>query len=477
MKNIVVLIAVINSIINLYSQESTFFDLQLKGNRDVFQVVDSINNNVTLFFSDKDKVTAIGINDKFQIIDSISAKRPESKYNEILGYNCSGKKIGLIWAKSNKKELLEQTFDFSEKKIIEKIFTLDLKKEKIISSISMNDAFYLITCHKEDLTLNFYIVKENKLEIKKVNLKQETFYNSLKKRTNIFDLFTEDLYLRNVSSNVEIINKHSLTSLKSTSAIRKLFLEDNQIIFTFDNHKDVTQCIFINLKSFDYFLKFYKNPIINSNELIFNSNSYLYDKHIFQLKTSEDQFYFTIKDFDDNLIQTHHLTKSDSLYFINTPVIQENGEFISKREFEKTSKFIRKVNNLNCGVTVRHFDNNYLITIGALSQGNPNGVSSIGGVFGLAGILVATALNPTMDSFQSFSNQKVIYAHCLFDKNLNHIDGNVPEFSFDRIRNYLDTNKELKSKTLFKFNDYYYLGFYLKNEEKYFFKKFKETIK
>lgn len=455
------------------------FDLKLKGNRDVFQVVDSVSNTVTMFFSDKEKVTAIRLNHEFQIIDTLSADRPESKYQEILGYNRIGNKIGLIWAKSNKTEIIEQAFDFSEKKIVQKSFSLELKKQAILPSVSINDCFYLITCNKIDLTINFYVFKNSTLEIKKIDLKKETFYDHLRQRTNIYELLNEWIYPENAATGIQVITKNNLVSLKSTSAKRKLYVDDKEIVFSFDNHKDVTQSIFINLNSFEYTLKYYKKPSIQGDDLYLNSNSYIYNKHIFQIKTSEDQFYFTLKDLEDNLIKTIHITKSDSLDFVNTPVYQENGGFGGKREFDKSSKFIRKLNNLNCGLTVQDFNNNYLITIGGLSIGNASTSSIIFGgmIGGVSGALISAALNPSLDSFNSYSNQKAVFANCIFDKNLNHLEGGVPLFTFDQVRNYLDTNKNLKLTTLFKFKDTYYLGFYLDKQDQYCLKKFDDLIK
>ncbi len=460
-----------------YSQESTFsIPIEMKGNRDVFQIINQSNNTVTLFLSDKENVTAIRLNEKFEVVDSLSTNRPDKKYAEILGYNGDYNNPRIIWGKQNKKEILEQEFNFLNGTSKTKDYSLELKKEKVIKAISTNSIFYLITCSKDDLSLNFYVLKDYNLELKKIDLKEIAFYNSYKERTNIFDVFTESINMENANSGVELVSKNTLTTLLSSSIKRKMYVDENNITFTFDNSKNVTQTIFIDLTTFNHTIKFYQNPNIIGEDMFLNSNSYLYDNKVFQIKTSSEEFYLTVKDLDDKLIKTHHLKKNDSLYFNNTPVYQENGEFGGNREFDKASKFIRKINNLSCGLTVHNLHDNYLITIGSVSQSNGNAVM-MGSMFGLAGALVATAINPTVDSFNSYANQKVVFTNCLFNKEIEHVNGSVPELPFDKIRKYLDTIKGLKSKTLFKFNDYYYLGFYLRNEGKYSFEKFKETIR
>lgn len=460
-----------------YSQESNLsIPIEMKGNRDVFQITNKSNNTVTLFLSDKEKVTAIRLSEKFEIIDSISTNRPDKKYVEILGYNGNYNNPTIFWGKQNKKEVLEQEFNFLNKTAVTKEYSFEFKKEKIIKSISTNSTFYIVTCSKDDLSINFYVFKDSNVDLRKIDLKEITFYNSYKERTNIYDVFTESIHMENASNGVELISKNTLTTLLSSSVKRKMYLDENHLTFTFDNSKDITQAIFVDLMTFTHTIKFYQNPRIVGEDLFLNSNSYLYDNKIFQMKTSTDEFYLTVKNFDDTLIKTHHLKKNDSLYFINTPVYQENGEFGGNREFDKASKFIRKINNLSCGLTVHNLEDHYILTLGSVSQTNGNALM-IGSMFGVAGVLVASAINPTMDSFNSYANQKVVYTNCLFNKEIEHITGNVPEFPFDKIRKYLDTNKGLKSKTLFKFNENYYLGFYEKSEAKYTFKKFEETIK
>lgn len=462
-----------------YSQESSIsIPLEMKGNRDVFQIVNKLNNTVTLFLSDKKKVTAIRLDESFKIIDSLTTERPDKKYSEILGYSGDYNKPTLYWGKSNKKEILEQEFDFLNKKTNKKDYSFELKKEKVITTLTSNKTFYIITCSKETSTLNFYTFKDNNIEHKKIELGEETFYNSEEKRTRIYDVLTEQLLTTDLTNSFEIISNESLVSLKSSSIKRKIYLNDDKITFTFDNFKEITQCLFIDFKNLEYHLKYYKNPKIEGDQWYINSNSFLLDNKVFQIKTSEGEFYLTVKDIEGNLLKTHYLKKSDSLYFNNSPIIQENGEFSGYRELEKTSKFIRKVNNLNCGLTVHHLNGNYLITIGGISRETPNANATIwGGMFGFTGAILAAALNPTMDSFNSYSNQKVVYTNCLFNKDIESIEGTVPQLPFDKIRSYIDENKDLKSKTLFKFKGYYYLGYYDKEKKEYFFEKFEETIK
>jgi hypothetical protein len=78
----------LNSFISFSQELVNYTPIELKKNRDVFQIVNNDKKEVTLFVSDKIKVKAIRLNEKMQIIDSISTERPDKKkFTEMIGYN------------------------------------------------------------------------------------------------------------------------------------------------------------------------------------------------------------------------------------------------------------------------------------------------------------------------------------------------------------------------------------------------------
>jgi hypothetical protein len=92
--------------------------LDLKRSRDVFQIVNESNKNVTLFLSDKNSLNAIRLNDKMQIIDSLSAIRPEKKFASMVGYTTiDDNNSRIFWASSNRKEFFVQNFNFATRAV------------------------------------------------------------------------------------------------------------------------------------------------------------------------------------------------------------------------------------------------------------------------------------------------------------------------------------------------------------------------
>ena len=93
----------------------------------------------------------------------------------------------------------------------------------------------------------------------------------------------------------------------------------------------------------------------------------------------------TVKDLDDNLIKSYEASDENPIIdFKNSNYIQENGGTTKTRILETSSQFIRKTNNLNAGISCYKLNDNYLVTIGSVSQEQQQvGTGAIvGGMFG-----------------------------------------------------------------------------------------------
>jgi hypothetical protein len=77
-----------------------------------------------------------------------------------------------------------------------------------------------------------------------------------------------------------------------------------------------------------------------------------------------------------------------------------------------------------------------------------------------------------MDSFNSYSNRKVVKIECLFDADNNHIEKELKPLAFDKIRTFFDDNTDVTSRTLFKMEANYYLGYYDNKTKEYIIRRF-----
>jgi hypothetical protein len=448
------------------------FPLALKKDRDVFQIVDSQKKEVLLFISDKQDVNALRLDEGMNIIDSMSAPRPEKKYSNMIGYNNSESGYRIFWAYQNMKEILTQRYDFGTKKVVTEKYSLPLEDEKVIQKFSTNGNFYVMSVLKNSNTVKLHTFNsEGKHSEKIIVLQGFRFFTPTYERTNFYSIFANGFGLKRITT-------ESPTSLTDSSSKGKFYCQENKAIMTFDENFDYTQVITINLDTFAADEKFIKKAFIPyTDRYELNSNSFLLGEKLYQVKISSYNMILTIKDLNDNLLTEYRTINNVPIEFKNTDIIQENEGVKHTRILEKTSQFIAKINNFNLGVSGYKLDGLDMITLGCVSNDHGSDGAVIGGamMFGIAGALIAAAItNPTMENFNAYANRKVVYINCLFDEKGQHVKGALKPLAFDGIRAFADGNKNSASETLFKIDRHYLFGFYDTGKKEYTFKKFVE---
>lgn len=450
--------------------------INLKKGGDVFQIVDEQNKNLTLFLSDKEEVTSLKLDENFVITDSISASRPGKIYSDMSGYIQSNNQYKLFWSSDNSKNIVAQTFDFETKKVTNKTFNLELKKEKIIQKFSENGKFYIVTTLKDTNNLKFYIFDEsNNLSEKMIDLEKGNFYLSNFQKSNLYGILSENLLPFENAFSLQRISPESPSSLTFSSKKRKCYIDKNNIIISIDTNPSYTQILIINLLDFTYSEKIFKQPFISNSEFAtISANSFLIDDKLFQIKLNEEIIYLTIKDLENNLLKEYKTIASKDIEYKNSNIIQENGNNDNSRVLDKTSQFLRKVSSSNCGVSCYKLNDDLFVKIGSVSEVQQSNSNVMYGAMlgGLAGALIAAAIsNPTYENFSSYANRKVIYINCLFDKNNNHLEGNTKPLAFDKIQKYIGKSSYI-SPTIFKMNKNYYLGRFDSISKAYIIMKF-----
>lgn len=464
-----------------FSQElisSTAVDL--KKNRDIFQTVNNEKKTVTLFISDKEKVKAINLNEKMQILDSISSKRPDTKtYSNMIGYNLKNNSTRLFWSSNDCQKILAEIYSFDDHKTTTKEYSLNLKNEKVLQKFSEDENFYLLTAVKSTNNLKLHqFDNDGNYTEKVISLEGFHFYKKDYSKTNLFGILGYSFLPFEGPYTLQNINVDNPTSLTDAALKRKCYFSKEQLIITNDVNPAFTQLIIIDLKKFSAVEKIIKSPVIpnvssSGFSVSISSNSFLLDNKLYQIKSSSDILYFTIKDLEGNSIKEYVADSNTPIDFKNSEIYQEGGDFFGgKRTLESSSQFIRKINNLNSGLTCYHIGDNTLITFGGISAVRQSTGQAVMNQFGLiGGIIGAVAFNPAMESFNSYSNRKVVKIEGLFDKNGNHIKGDLQPLAFDKIRTFFDDNTDVSSQTLFKM-DSYYLGYYDNKTKEYVIRRF-----
>lgn len=483
LKNYLLLSLLITTTIS-YSQEVVnTTPVALKKNKSVFQVVNDTKKETTIFVSDKEKVKAIRLNKDMQIIDSLSVNRLDpSTYTAMIGYNEKNSNINLFWTSANHKEIFIQQFNFDKLKEENKTFSAPLKDEKFIQSFSQNEKFYIMTILKNSDKLKFYVFDNNGvLEEKVIDLSDVGFLNANYEKKTLYEIFNETLSSTEPPFTLQKIRPENPTSLVESSKKRKCYSNGKTIILTLDNNPDYTQLVTIDLESFRVKDQTIKKPIFAEESTYLHSNSFLIDDKLYQIKSSSSQIIMTIKDLNDNLIKSYQASDVNPIIdFKNSNIVQEKGDQSNKRILETSSQFIRKINNSNSGISCYKLNGNYLITIGSVSQQQQQNTGAmVGAMFGVAGVLAGALIdaaisNPTMESFDSYANRKVIYINGLFDQEGKHIEGEINPIAFDKIRLFLDKKTDFTSQTLYKMDQSYYFGYYNNSTKEYTIRRFQD---
>lgn len=478
---------------NLFSQEIVKeFDFKLERKRDYFQVTNEAEKEVVLFLNDKEKVSSIRFDDKFEIRDSLSAVRPEKNYTEIIGYSHKDQKYFLFWGSKDRKEITAQSFDFDSKEVASKETKLELKKERVIKEITINNTFYLISIVKNSSLLKFYVSDSNgNLNEKTVDLSHLKFKNIEGQIVNLYHVLY-DVFEEHV---IETIRTDSPPSLVLSSKKVKVYTYKNdELVFTFDNNTDATAILTINLNDYNSNLKLIEQPYIAKDEFDFSvpkSNSFLIDDKILQIKTNPSVLFLTISDQNGNKINEFKTLREEEISYKNSDVFQEAGSIRKKKILEKPKQFVRKMNNSKPAVSCYNLNNIYYTVIGSaqeISRGGAmgmgmgmGGVMGMGGGFGggFGGPLVFFPSSYTVGNLISYQDKNVVYTNCIFDSNFNHLEDKVKPSAFEKARSFLEENAELnetvspftkdiyKDLIVFKFNTYLYLGNYNKQNKKY----------
>jgi hypothetical protein len=461
-----------------FSQELVkSLNIKIPKKSDVFQVIDSEKKQVLLFFSNKEGVKTIRFNENFEVQDSLTGNRPYDEYDDIIGYSISNNKYYSYWASSNSKDIAYQCFDFENKKIDFKTYKLEFIKEKPIEKITINNIFYLITILKDTSILNFYVFKNGQMEKKTIDLSDKTFINYENKRVNLWEIVNNFSEFQPALNFQNILNE-TPPSLTFSANKRKAYVNGSNLIFAFDENKGFTQVLNFNLNDFTVQQKSYAQPYVQETEYGgLESNSFLLNDKIVQMKLNSDVMQLSIKDLEGNELKTFDAYSEKEITFKNSEIIQENGRIKNTRVLDNSNQLLRKIYNLNPSISCYTQNDRTYLTLGSVSLVQNNNAAMYGGMIGgFTGALIGAAIssNYSVNNLNSYEKRKVVYINCLFDNDFNHVDGKLKKLAFDELRVFADNNDYLTSQTIFKLSNALYYGGYNREKGTYSFYKFND---
>ena len=417
-----------------------------------YDVVDDVNNKTYLFLVSSKSVEAIQLDPSFQVLSQFIVNRPETKFKQLLGHSTALNSLTLYWSTNNSDKIISQHFDFKEKEAsLGAIESID--KEKVVTSFPFDNKFYIATVTKNSNLFKLYELDgKNALKPYFFPFEKYRFYNKKYAPISLDAMFKEyfieenEYELQNISSDIP-------TALPYIAKKRKYYIKKDNLIISFDNNSSFTQLIKINLRT-----KKTEHFAINQSFLNTNhsektdSNSFLFDDKIAQIKTNKEITTIQISNFiDKSPILKKEIRRDQTIDFLTTPILEySNGKLEKSKEIIKTNQFLNRLNRAqNVGVSVTPTKSGYIFTFGGssiLQNSDTSIATSIGGgvggaLGGLVGGLMAAAItsseSPKKNFLNAYRNKKVIIASTSFDSNFNLNNEETLEDITEKARTYL----------------------------------------
>lgn len=435
--------------------------------KNIIPVVNEDTNNIALFFANRKVIFGKLYDNEKRLIGTINNINIPKKGKEIIGAIYNNSVYTLFFSNTNKTRFSSVSMVFDTQNFDTKeYFSTIPNKEKVMEFLVAKNKLHILTINKKESILkNYTLTEKGHIDTFEYNLENEKIINFRDQNISLYNLFG------NIYPDIELINNNVPNSLEQTNALTKLYLNENTVTITNNNVNKYTYIFTLDLNKNDYQFQSIINTGYNKDHLGANSNSYVFKNKLLTIYSTLDNLSFSAYKTEDlELIKSYSIERDHPIDFKNTPIIQEGGELDNYRELEKTSKFLRKITQSKIGVTGFTKNNKLIITLGASKEVYRDNFAL--GNFGFIGGVVSGLLTST---FYEYSQTKSTRISCVFDNDLNHINGEVPFNDFDKIQEFKSTNSNFavsNLETLFKFNSSYLLGNYNKKNGFYTLYKF-----
>ena len=438
--------------------------------RQSFNVVDQKSGNFAVFLEGSNSVLGFLYNENKKEIGRIESTDLPNKYQELIGYLIDGKTIILFMNTKNGRSYGVLKFDFENNISTVEELDFKLKKEGYLESLSIDNTFYLFSRPNHSNQINIYEFNSDLTStLHEIKFKKDEFLDRRDKPIHLYEILSDPIKIENKTPN----------SIETTSKNVKLYNHGKKVSITSDRYKEYTYLINIDLENYNYSSERIFKPPFEDSYFGLRTNSFLFENNLFQIISSSDQLNIQITDIDTKeTIKKYSVKKKEPISFKNSLIIQEGGGLDKYRELDKTSQFLRKISQAHAGISVLKQDGVFQITYGsAIEKTNAGGYVIIGAtVGGIGGAIVMASINSITTSYYGYTNTKSVRVTGLFDKNFNHIEGEVPLNIFDRIKLYAENIKGLQAETIISLEDSYLFGYYNKKEKVYKLVKFTKKL-
>ncbi|MFC7357766.1 hypothetical protein ACFQO1_08710 [Jejudonia soesokkakensis] len=399
--------------------------------KDNFSITNYKNDNLVSAIMHNGNITVHHLNKDFeQISMPLTRDLDNGGLNNLVGYKIIDNKYSFIYSDNVRNALAVFTFSFDTNLNEKHKIDLDYKGERIVEAFSsyQNRFFVFFASIDGDLILreledNFSSLKEiarfpisdKDIDGNKVEFKRHFLYSK---------------------ANYTTFEDNAPSPVSKSFSKYKLFNQKNSLVLTVENNNLGTSLYKIDLETLKLSEKFFiypKGKLSNYEEY----NSFVSNNNVFLIAVSNDEMSLQINSLESSFSKEYYITKDEEITFKNT-VINQKGltmvPFQGNRNFETTSKFLRKISSETVGVNIYYEDNSYEVTIGGLKDNVVQGILMVStGGYGL-------------------NTDQITKITCLFDQNFLHVDKNIEMSSFDLLNQFEKELKSDKNSNVFYFN-------------------------
>ncbi|OQP60669.1 hypothetical protein A3860_32220 [Niastella vici] len=425
-----------------------------QGNRIELQTISDKNKQHScLLIVNSDSLRGFLCNNQLRIVREFSL--PVKPGEKLLGGMLRDSSVYVFLQQKDKDELHSWAFNVMTKRITERVFPFDIKKEKAVTYISGGNHFLYITADNRTTELTVYDFTSER-DFTSVR------HNFSEKQWN--DLITGGIFNHTVK--LEKIDQEGDCDLDAVVKPNKIYIRNDTLLLLMNNHIDSTHVCCFDLKQ-----HVVSSWVIDHNpgqpsakKVSYSDNSFLFRNKLYYVRATTDSLLIQVVDLYTRAIDKSFSTGGDEpIPFKNTPIFQE-GSRSSKSELRDVGKrqLLRKMVNGAAVITAKPYDNNqievvvgsYAKVYGGNKDNNPAYMASPNYV---GGPMLFPVRNVSRESWSKSVHFKML----LNAGNYSHMEGDIGSSINERIERYTGNLKiPAESESLFMNNGTYYYAYY-----------------
>ncbi|MEH0157341.1 hypothetical protein V6R21_24725 [Limibacter armeniacum] len=471
---------------NLFAQELLWqkpikLSSGVNDKREAYALENKEKGELLVFLMDNQSIYLSVLDEEVNTVNEFIIDRPLKKYTTLLGGCIEGNDYTLFFLEDRKTSLCIVTInaEANTSKISEMPY--QMPKETFLEAFTYNNEMFLLNIeHKSSRVKVYNLTKKGFQSFDVVDFEDQLKTMGQEKDLSRLLESNKSLLRLTLSPKIKKVDNHMPNSIEVVGAEHKLYVEDSKVWITLDHEEAKTIILSFDLNEYvPRGTQVFHRGITAMNPLALESNSFYQQGKLYQVVVSSDEMCLSVTDLVKGVrLKEHRVKKDDEISFKNSPLVQEGGSTIfsqgSKRELTKTRKILRKMVDSKPGVSVYPMDNYLEVTIGSYKEMKGN--APMMGGFG-PGIPAGNFFYSASFSFSvNYTMTKATYFKSIFEKeSFEHINGNIQMNAFDKAKEFTDKygDQVSKAQTIFRWNDYYLLGYYMNGT--YDFRKFTDS--